>query len=61
LIAAKLNIAAGSDPAPIAAVIADADSLLAGINLLSHVKVKTSSALGHMMTDDASLLEDYND
>jgi hypothetical protein len=61
LIAAKLNVANGADSSSIASVIADADSLLTGINLLSHTKVKTSTALGHQMTTDAGLLEAFND
>jgi hypothetical protein len=60
LIAAKLNIANGSNPAPVATVIADADSLLTGINLLSHSVVKSSSALGQLMVADAGILDAYN-
>src|SRR5439155_20205262 len=61
LIAAKLNIAAGSDPAPVSSTIAHADSLLSafGGNKLPY-KVKTSSAIGKMMVSDANTLNSYN-
>src|SRR5262249_7873988 len=50
LIAAKLNIANGSDPTPISATITDADSLLSqfGTNRLPY-NVQTSSAIGQQM------------
>jgi hypothetical protein len=61
LIAAKLNIANGSDPAPVSSTITDADGLLAafGGNKLPY-KVKPSSAIGHMMVNDANTLDSYN-
>ncbi len=60
LIAAKLNVLNGADSTSIAAVIADADNLLTGINLLSHSTVKPSSALGKQMTADSGLLDTFN-
>ena len=61
LIAAKLNIANGSDPAPISSTITHANSLLSafGGNKLPY-HVKTSSATGQMMVNDANTLESYN-
>ena len=61
LIAAKLNIANGSDPAPISSTITHADSLLSafGGNKLPY-KVKPSSATGQMMVNDATVLSNYN-
>lgn len=58
LIAAKLNIANGSDPAPIAATIATADGLLGSCVLPCHVK--PSSLLGGQMTAAADILNQYN-
>jgi len=58
LIAAELNIANGSDPTPIAATIADADSLLSGCAI--PCGVSPSSALGQQMTADAAVLAQYN-
>jgi hypothetical protein len=58
LIAAKLNIAAGSDPTPIAATIATADGLLDGCVLPCHVS--PSSSLGMQMTAAAAILDQYN-
>jgi hypothetical protein len=58
LIAAKLNIANGSDPTPIAATIATADGLLDGCMLPCNVK--PSSPLGMQMTAAAAILDQYN-
>jgi hypothetical protein len=60
LIAAKLNIANGSDPTPISATITDADSLLSqfGSNRLPY-NVRTSSAIGQQMVNDANVLDRY--
>jgi hypothetical protein len=58
LIAALLSIANGSDPTPIVATIADANSLLTGC--LVPCGVKPSSSLGQQMTADATLLDQYN-
>jgi len=60
LIAAKLNIANGSNPAPISATIADADSLLSGFAGKLPYGVDPSSATGQAMVNDASKLDSYN-
>ena len=60
LIAAKLNIAAGSDPTPIASTIAHADSLLAMFSGKLPYHVAPSSSIGQMMVSDASTLDNYN-
>jgi hypothetical protein len=60
LIAAKLNVANGSDPAPVSSAIADADNLLAGFAGKLPLKVKTSSDVGQNMVNTANLLESYN-
>jgi hypothetical protein len=61
LIAAKLNIAHGSDPTPVSATITDADSLLSqfGSNRLPY-NVQTSSTIGQRMVNDANVLDRYN-
>ena len=60
LIAAKLNIANGSDPAPVAAAISTADGLLGGFSGKLPYAVKPSSAIGKQLTAAASTLESYN-
>ena len=60
LIAAKLNIANGSDPAPIAATIANADALLATFSGKLAYKVKASSTTGQQMTAASVQLTAYN-
>jgi hypothetical protein len=60
LIAAKLNIFNGSDPAPARAAIADADGLLGGFAGKLPYGVATSSAIGQQMVNDGSKLESYN-
>jgi hypothetical protein len=61
LIAAELNVANGAaESAMTAMVIANADSLLSGINLLNHTKVSSSSPLGILMVADADYLDSYN-
>jgi hypothetical protein len=60
LIAAKLNIANGSDPAPVSSTITDADSLLSAFSGKLPYKVKPSSATGQMMVNDANTLNSYN-
>ena len=61
LIASLLNVASGATTTPaVAAAIADAQTLLTGINLLSHTLVKTSSALGQKMVNDATILDNFN-
>jgi hypothetical protein len=60
LIAAKLNIANGSDPTPISDTIAAADDLLATFTGKLPHHVGPSSASGLQMTILAALLEQYN-
>lgn len=59
LIAAKLNLLAGSDAAPIIATVNAADALLAG-HLLPDAFVKTSTTLGAQMVALANTLDQYN-
>jgi YVTN family beta-propeller protein len=60
LIAAKLNIANGSNPAPIRSAIADADKLLSQFFDKLPYNVETSSAIGQQMVNDANVLDRYN-
>jgi hypothetical protein len=60
LIAAKLNIAAGSDPTPIASTITHADNLLAMFSGKLPYHVASSSTIGQMMVSDANTLDNYN-
>jgi hypothetical protein len=60
LIAAKLNIANGSDPTPVNSTITDADSLLSGFSGKLPYHVRTSSTTGQAMVNDATVLNDYN-
>lgn len=60
LIAAKLNVEAGSDPAPISSTIADADALLAGYVGKLPYKAKTNSSQGQQMVQLGAILEQYN-
>jgi YVTN family beta-propeller protein len=60
LIAAKLNIANGSNPAPIRSAIADADKLLSQFFGKLPYNVETSSAIGKQMVKDANVLDRYN-
>ena len=60
LIAAKLNIAAGSDPTPISSTITHADSLLSMFSGKLPYHVKPSSAIGQMMVSDGNTLDNYN-
>ena len=59
LIAAKLNIANGSDPTPISSTVATADSELAAVPALPTV-VRTSTTAGQAMTATATTLDSYN-
>ena len=61
LIAAKLNIAAGSDPAPVSSTIAHADGLLAAFPGRLPYHVNPNSNTGRMMVNDANMLGRYND
>jgi hypothetical protein len=60
LIGAKLNIANGSDPAPVSSTITDADSLLSAFSGKLPYKVKPSSATGQKMVNDGTTLDNYN-
>jgi hypothetical protein len=59
LIAARLNIANGSDPAPIIATLVDADALLSLDGKLPY-DVKPSSSAGQAMTLHGKSLDSYN-
>ena len=60
LIAAKLNIAAGSDPTPVSSTITHADSLLAMFSGKLPYHVAPSSNIGQQMVSDANTLDNYN-
>ncbi len=60
LIAAKLNVANGVDPGPVAGPIADADAALVAYPGLLPYAVKPSTTAGRMMTSVAALLDEYN-
>ena len=61
LIAAKLNIAAGIDNKPIAAIIADSDQRLSAFSGKLPYKVKSSSTAGKGMVADVDKLENFNE
>jgi YVTN family beta-propeller protein len=60
VIAAKMNIANGSNPAPIRSAIADADKLLSQFFGKLPYNVGTSSAIGQQLVNDANVLDRYN-
>ena len=60
LIAAKLNIAAGSDPAPISSTITHANSLLSMLLGKLPYHISPSSPTGQMMVNDGKTLNNYN-
>jgi hypothetical protein len=60
LIAAKLNIAWGSNPDPIAGIISSADSLLSNYAGKLPYGVKPHSAQGTLMVSAAEALDQYN-
>jgi len=60
LVAAKLNIANGSDSTTIATTVADTDRLLALFGDKLPYGVRRSSVLGHSMVGDGQLLRRYN-
>jgi hypothetical protein len=60
LIAAKLNLANGSDPAPITGAIADADGRLSGFSGKLPYNVSRKSETGSAMLNDAGTLRLYN-
>jgi uncharacterized delta-60 repeat protein len=60
LIAAKLNIASGSDPTPVVSAIADSDAVLSGYSGKLPYKVKSSNTNGQVMVANAIILTNYN-
>ena len=60
LIAAKLNIENGSDPAPVSAEIADSDALLATFTGKLPYGVHASTPAGQQMVALGAVLDDYN-
>ena len=60
LIASKLNVANGSDPAPVISTIDDADALLSRFPGKLPYSVKRSTPAGRAMFNDATVLNDYN-
>ena len=60
LIAAKLNIANGSDPAPVSGVITNADFLLSAYSGKLPYSIKPSTVAGQAMTASATVLDSYN-
>jgi hypothetical protein len=60
LIAAKLNIANGSDPTPISSTITHADSLLSMFSGKLPYHVSPSSMIGQQMVNDGKTLDNYN-
>lgn len=58
LVAAKLNVANGSDPAPIASQLADADDLLGAGRL--PLGIRPSTKTGQAMVAAAESLDDFN-
>lgn len=60
LIAAELNIANGSDPAPVVGTIRHADALLSSFSIEFPYNVKPSSNIGKTMVEDANVLDSYN-
>jgi photosystem II stability/assembly factor-like uncharacterized protein len=60
LIAARLNVAQGSDPTPIASGLEHADTLLSKYPGKLPYGVERASTAGHIMHRNATLLSDYN-
>ena len=60
LIAAKLNLLVGTDPAPISDAIAEADALLSPFTGPLPYRVRQRTDLGKAMTIVKSTLDDYN-
>jgi hypothetical protein len=61
LIAAKLNLAKGSDPCPILSIIAAADALIGSQTIPIVPKITPSSTVGAQMVALASALDSYNE
>src|SRR5688572_16163818 len=60
LIAARLNVASGSNPAPVANILADADGFLAAFSGKLPYGVKSSTSSGQKMVTAADVLDRYN-
>jgi hypothetical protein len=60
LIAAKLNVANGADPAPVSNAIADGDALLTAYAGKLPYRVRPSTAAGQNMVNKGAELESYN-
>src|SRR5262249_47152093 len=60
LIAARLNVANGSDPAPVASGLEHADTLLSKYSGKLPYGVERGSTAGHIMFRNTTLLSDYN-
>ncbi len=60
LIAAKLNISNGSDPAPVSGVITNADNLLSAYSGKLPYSIRSSTVAGKAMTATAAVLDSYN-
>jgi len=60
LIAARLNLASGSDPAPISDTIAEADALLSGFAGKLPYFVRLATPEGEAMASAVAVLIDYN-
>ncbi len=60
LIAAKLNLAAGSDPSPVSVIVAQADGLLASLEGKLPLGIRANSEMGAAMTKIADDLDEYN-
>ena len=61
LIAAKLNLAFGSDPGPIVSIIAAADALIDSHTIPIVPRITPSSPVGAQMVALASALNNYNE
>lgn len=60
LVAAKLNIAAGSDPEPIEDALADTDTVLASFASRLPLGIRPSSDAGRQMVELSKVLDEYN-
>jgi len=60
LIAAKLNLVNGSDPAPVINLVNQADGLLAAYSGKLPLQVTSSTTFGQVMVNVAGRLEAYN-
>jgi len=60
LVAAKFNLAHGSNPTPVSSTIDDADALLSRFPGKLPYNVNPSSRPGRAMVRDATMLSDYN-